>query len=83
MLKVAGGGLQSNSEQKIPQILDDALIEPVQFGALVTGQFVIAGKGLEKTGGEWGVDTFEQLQEDTGMRSSRERPMRGCTPRPW
>jgi hypothetical protein len=42
----SGGGLQSDSEQKSGQVIGDALIEPVEFAALVTGEFVIAGKGF-------------------------------------
>jgi hypothetical protein len=50
------------------QIVDDALIEAVGFGALVAGEFVIAGKRFEETGRARSVDTFEQFPKDQADR---------------
>jgi hypothetical protein len=35
------------------------LIEAVQLTAFVRGEVTIAGKGLEETGGERGIDALE------------------------
>jgi len=52
-------GLQAHGRQKSVQIVGDRLIKAVKLPALVVGEVVIAGKGLEKTSGERSIDTFE------------------------
>lgn len=37
-------------------MVDDALIEAIEFGGLVAGEFLIAGKGFGKTGREPDAD---------------------------
>src|SRR5713101_3344006 len=60
----SGGGFQPDGMEEISQIVGNALIEAIEFGALVASEFVIAGKGFEETGRERGVDPLEQFQED-------------------
>ena len=45
-------------------MLGEPLIEAVKLTTFVRGEVAIAGKGLQKIGGERSIDTLEQLQEE-------------------
>ena len=45
-------------------MVGEPLIEAVKLTTFVRGEVAIAGKGLQKTGGERSIDTLEQLQEE-------------------
>lgn len=51
--------LESDCGEESRQIVGDSLIEAVQLTAFVGGEVTIAGKGLEETGGERGIDALE------------------------
>ena len=52
------------------EIVDDTLIEAVELGSPLGFKPGVRFDGAEKTGREWRVDAFEQLQEDEADRVS-------------
>jgi hypothetical protein len=48
------------------EVVDDALVEAIKLGSLVILEAGIGSEWIEETGGQRGVDSLEELEEDQG-----------------
>ena len=55
---------ESDGGEEGVEIVDDALVEPVELMTFLVLQFRVAGERLEESGGQRCVDALEQFQED-------------------
>ena len=61
-------GFEADGADKFIEIIDDALVEAVELGALPRRQPGVPLDGVEKAGGERRIDALEELQEpDRGI----------------
>jgi hypothetical protein len=63
-LRESRGDLQSDGTQQEIEVVDDALIEPIERVALVRREPSVSRNGREQAGGERRVHALEELQED-------------------
>jgi hypothetical protein len=57
-------GFEAHGVDEGIEVIDDALVPPVELRSLLVLDSVIRADGAEKAGGKRRIDAFEQLQED-------------------
>jgi hypothetical protein len=57
------------------EIVDDALIEAIELRPPLGFEPFISFEGAEETCHEWGIDPFEELQEDEADRVSLRKEL--------
>ncbi len=63
-LSISSGGFETDRIHEFVKIVNNALVKAVELRALLLLQFAVAGDGRQQPGGQGGVDSFEQLEED-------------------
>src|SRR5207302_8736232 len=58
------GDLEADGVKELMDVVDDALIQPIELGPLGRGKGGGAGDWSEESRGEGGVDALEEFQED-------------------
>ena len=72
-MRAESRGFEADGSDEGVEIVDDTLIEAIEFGSPLGFEPDICFDGAEKACGERGVDAFEELQEDEADRvSARE-----------
>jgi hypothetical protein len=62
------GGSETHSLHQLVEIINDALIKPVEQGLPLSLQLAVAGNGAKQSGGERSIDALEELEEDERHR---------------
>ena len=63
-------GFQADSADEVIEVIDDALVEPIELGPLAQVESTVCGDWAEKACGEGGVDSLKELQENEADRIS-------------
>jgi hypothetical protein len=61
-------GFEADGANEGIEIIDNVLVEAIKLGSPLGLKPCVCFDGAEKTCGEWGVDAFEELQEDEADR---------------
>ena len=69
-MRVKSRGFEADGSDEGIEIVDDALIKAIELRSPLGFEPGICFDGAEKTCREWGVDAFEELQEDEADRVS-------------
>jgi hypothetical protein len=64
-------GFEADGSDEGVEIVDDALIEAIELGSPLGFEPGICFDGTEKACREWGIDAFEEFQEDEADPSTR------------
>ena len=57
-------GFEADGTKKLLEIVDDFLIQAVEFGSLLRMEFEVGLEGLKQPGGERAVDAFEEFEKE-------------------
>ena len=63
-LHCGSGGFEANGVEELIKRGGDVLVEPVELGKTLLLQFVVGGKGPEKSSGERGIHSFKQFEKN-------------------
>jgi len=74
-LRVESRGFETDGSDEGIEIVDDALIEAIELRSPLGFEPSICLDGTEKTCHEWGIDAFEELQEDEADRISLRKQL--------
>jgi hypothetical protein len=72
---VESRGFEADGSDEGIEIVDDALIESIELRSPLAFEPGICFDGTEKACREWGIDAFEELQEDEADRVSRREEL--------
>jgi hypothetical protein len=69
-LRVKSRGFETDGSDEGIEIINDALIETIELRSPLGFEPNVCFNGAEKACREWGIDSFEELQEDEADRVS-------------
>src|SRR5713101_6872102 len=64
----SGRWFEADGVQQLVEVVDDALVEPIELATLGVWQRRVSAKRMEQAGRQGGVDPFKELEEDEGDR---------------
>ena len=67
-MRVESRGFEADGSDEGVEVIDDALIEAIKLRSPLGFEPSVCFDGAEKACREWGIDAFEELQEDEADR---------------